>query len=372
MPKHLVSVVVVVVVIMVSAGAVLAAGPEWGGAWQNGPATTFGTGSWTRFDGAYYGPTGLVYFLGGRYGTNTDGSVWTYNPGTGTYADTGVDLLVPISNYTANVLTDGTGTGFYTIGGRTAAGTQTFVVQAYYPASNTAVQLPAADNYPGAVAPGGALSVVLNNKVYVAGGFDGTANSNQTWVFDPMAASGSRWTQLASANLATARSYIMGAVVDGLIYAIGGSYWDGVSALVNVATVEVLNPADAVPSWNDAAVADLPEVCSETRAWGFDTGSLYEDPSDNTSLSGTIISACGVWSTPVQSVYAYTVATNTWAAFPSLLTARRSVAGEFLPLVSAPALWLWGGYDATGVETNTVEYYSLFLTPVQLQSFSVE
>jgi len=181
-----------------------------------------------------------------------------------------------------------------------------------------------------------------------------------------MAASGSRWTQLTGATLTTGPL---------LHHGRGGRrphlrhrrlLLDG-AGLVSVATVEVLNPADAVPSWNDAAVADLPEVCSESRAWGFDTGSLYEDPSDNTSLSGTIISACGVWALPVASVYAYTAATNTWATFPALAIARRSQAAEFLPLAGAPALWLWGGYvdDGTGaaVETNTVEYYSLATGP---------
>jgi hypothetical protein len=76
----------------------------------------------------------------------------------------------------------------------------------------------------------------------------------------------------------------------------------------------------------------------------------------------------------VTSVYAYTVATNTWEVFPPLLTARRDTAGEFLPLASAPALWVWGGYDGVdvGTMTTSVEYYSLGLIPVELQSFTIE
>jgi hypothetical protein len=348
------------------------ASPKWAGSWTAGSPTGF---TLTRFDGAYYAATGLVYFLGGRMadGTTTDGSIWSYNPATNTYADSGVDMPVPISNYVVNPLQDATGIGFYTFCGRTAAGAQTFATQVFYPATGTTAQLTAADNYPGdgTHTCSAALNVVYNNKVYVAGGFNSTDNNVQTWVFDPMAAVGSKWTRLTGADLAQGRAYIMGAAVDGLIYAIGGAWWDG-TALQNVSTVEVLDPAAATPSWNDAAVADLPEVCSSSRAWGFDASSQYEDPTDSTPLASKIIAGCGVWSTANNHVYAYSVATNSWAAFPSLVAARRDCAAEFLPLASAPALWMWGGYDSTGVVFNATEFYSLGLVPVELQSFSIE
>jgi hypothetical protein len=362
-----------VIVVMVAATvAVAQAGDEqeWGGTWQNGPPTTFPQ-AFSRFDGAYYPATGLVYFLGGRLAdNNTDGSIWTFNPSTGVYTDTGIDMPVPISNYTINQLTDATGLGFYVFGGRDSAGVQTFGVQVYYPATNTTAQLPPADNYPGPIACGAGLNAVVDNKAYVAGGFDGVANAVQTWVFDPMAASGSRWTRLTNADLSQGLAYITTAVVDGKIYAIGGAYWDGVSALINVDTVLVLDPAAPTPTWTP--LASLPEVCSSSRAWGFDTGSLYVDPSDMTPLAGKIIAGCGFWSTAIQAVYAYTVATNTWEAFPPFLTARRDTAGEFLPISGEEALWVWGGYDGTSVNTTTSEYYSLGLIPVELQSFTIE
>ncbi len=291
-----------VIVMMVAATvAVAQAGDdqEWGGTWQNGPPTTFPQ-AFSRFDGGYYPATGLVYFLGGRLAdNNTDGSVWTFNPATGLYADLGFDMAVPISNYTINQLTDSLGLGFYVFGGRDSAGVQTFGVQVFYPATNAVMQLPAADNYPGPIACGAGLNAVVNNKAYIAGGFDGTANAVQTWVFDPMAASGSRWTRLTNADLPQGLAYITTAVVDGKIYAIGGAYWDGVSALINVDTVLVLDPAAPTPTWTP--LASLPEVCSSSRAWGFDTGSLYVDPSDMTPLAGKIIAGCGVWSTAIRT-----------------------------------------------------------------------
>ena len=368
------SVVRLAVIVMTVAAAVAVAqagdDAEWGGSWQNGPPTTFAQ-AFSRFDGAYYPGTGMVYFLGGRLAdNNTDGSIWTFNPSTGIYTDTGLDMPIPISNYTINQLTDATGLGFYVFGGRDSAGVQTFGVQVYYPATNTTAQLPPADNFPGPIACGAGLNAVVGNKAYVAGGFDGVANGVQTWVFDPMAASGSRWTRMTDADLSQGLAYINTAVVDGKIYAIGGAYWDGVSALINVTTAQVLDPAVPDAAWTP--IASLPEACSSSRAWGFDTGSLYVDPTDMTPLAGKIISGCGFWSTAIQAVYAYTVATNTWETFPPFITARRDMAGELLPIAGEEALWVWGGYDGTSVNTTTVEYYGLGLIPVELQSFTIE
>jgi hypothetical protein len=343
---------------------------DWGGTWASGPTTGFNL---TRLDGGYEPATGLVYFLGGRLDTNTLGNIWSFNPATNAFADTGAVMPTPISNYTVNVLQDATGTGLYVFCGRTAAGGQTLGVQVYYPGTNSVVQLPAADNFPGALTCTSALNVVVDNKVYVAGGLDTTVapyNAVQTWVFDPTAASGSRWTRLTNADLAQGLAYVNGAAVDGKVYAIGGAWFDG-SVLNNVTTVQVLDPAAATPSWT--ALAALPEQCSSSRAWGFDSSSLYEDPSDHTPMAGKIVSGCGFWSTENERVYSYTVATNSWQVFPSFQIIHRDMAGEFLPIAGAPALWIWGGRSGDDVTPSTTsEYYSLALVPVELQSFTVE
>jgi hypothetical protein len=370
--------VVVVTILMIGSLASAADAPDWAGTWQSGPATTFSQ-ALSRFDGAYDPVSGLVYFLGGRLAdNNTDGSVWSFNPATGIYADTGVDMPTPISNYTANVLTDSTGTGLYIFCGRTNAGGQTLGVQVYYPATNSVVQLPVADDFPGSLTCTSALNVVVGNKAYVAGGLDTAVspyNAAETWVFDPMAASGSRWTRLTAADLAQGRAYIMGAAVDGKVYAVGGSFYDPASTicgqqLCNVTTVQVLDPAAATPTWT--TLAALPEECSSSRAWGFDSTSLYQDPVDLTPLAGKIVTGCGWWPNALSSVYAYDVAGNAWGAFPSFITARRDQAGELLPLASDPAIWVWGGYDGTGANSTTVEFFPLRVVPVELQRFTVE
>ncbi len=75
-----------------------------------------------RSDTEFY--NGKMYMLGYRTdgaGT-TDGSVWVYDAALNTWSDTGVDMPVPVSNYTIAKLTDGTGVGLYIFGGRDSAG----------------------------------------------------------------------------------------------------------------------------------------------------------------------------------------------------------------------------------------------------------
>jgi len=355
--------------------------PDWGGAWQEGPATAF---QFWRFDGEYYPGTGKVYFLGGRLADGTtDGSVWSYDPATGAYADMGVDLPTPISNYDVNLLQDAAGAwGLFVFCGRTGAGGQNLAPQIYYPDANTAVQLGAEDNYPGTESTcSSALNAIWGNKVYLAGGFNATANTDETWIFDPTAAAGSRWTQLASALLSAPRAYIMSAVADGLIYAIGGNYYDASSTqcgaqLCNVNTVEVLDPSAAAPVWDDAAVADLPELCSEGRAWGFDSDSPYMDP-DGTSFAAKIVSTCGYWPDENNHVLVYDVGLNSWANFPYLITDRRDLAGAFLPETATgtgvPGLWVWGGRkDADTTVLQSSEFYSVTVAAAPDASFTAD
>jgi subtilisin family serine protease len=345
--------------------APLAPQPEWDGTWQYGPQTGF---QFTRFDGGYYPVDGMVYFMGGRLAdSTTDGSVWSFDPVAGTYADMGVDLVEPISNYKMNLLQDETGAwGFYTFCGRPEGGGVIKSVQVYYPDTNTAVQLDPADDFP-AEGCTSALNVVYDNKVYVAGGFDPLLtppNWDYTYVFDPTAAMGSKWTLIPSATLSTARGYIMGAVVDDLIYAIGGAWYDGTN-LINVTTVEVLDPNAATPVWDDGAAADLPEECSSSRAWGFDSDVPYVDP-DGTPFAGKIVSACGLWPTENNHVFVYDTALDFWEAFPYLNDARRDEAGEFLPPMGGlrdngmPGMWVWGGRQGSDANVLvTSEYYDV-------------
>jgi hypothetical protein len=333
--------------------------PEWGGHWFDGAVSDF---SFTRFDGGYFLPNNKVYFMGGRLADGTtNGRVWAMNLPAFTYTDKGIDLVTPVSNYTMNLLEDATGFGFYIFCGRNSVGTQVDSVQIYYPVTNTVVQLGPEDNYQGSGTCTAGLNVVYKNKVYIAGGLDSASspyNWGETWVFDPMAPIGSRWTAIHSAPLTRPRGYMTSALVDTKIYAIGGNYYDPTLAacgqeLCMVNTVEVLDLSQPAPSWNDAAAADLPELCSDGRAYGFDTTSQFKDI-DGTRLGGKIISTCGGWSIENERVYVYDTQRNTWNAFPSLNRTRRNQAAEFVPASYSGLglLGMWGGRNV--LDTNVL------------------
>jgi hypothetical protein len=336
--------------------ALLVAAPTPAGAqvWTTAPNTPF---AFTRFDAEYSLSTGRVYFLGGRLSStitpDTDGSVWSYDPISGAYADTGVDMSTPVSNYQIARIFDASGVeAFVLFGGRLTGGGVVTTVQAYYPATNV-VRLFPSDPLPIATSPGGVE--VVAGLAYVFGGFDAVAMSAATYIFDIDASDGSRWTD--GPAIGTASSYQGTAVVDGIIYAIGGATWDGVSLFARTA-VERLDTTQPVLAWDDAGVADLPLPCDEMRATGFDAASGYE-------LAGQIVVAgCGQWPTELAESLLYDVATDTWdqVGFPDLNLARRNHAGTFLPYGPGagglPGVWIWGGRqvdDATIL--TTPEYY---------------
>jgi hypothetical protein len=330
--------------------------------WTVAPDALF---SFTRFDGEYSPTTSLVYFLGGRLEDNsTDGSVWSYDPVTGTYTDTGVDMPVPISNYTIARVTDGSGNELFMIfGGRDNNGVVVNTVQGYNPVTNTTVDYTATDPYPELTSPGGVE--VVNNKAYSFGGFDAVVTTAACHVFDITAADGARWSSCPDLNLS--RSYIGTAVVDGVIYAMGGDTWDG-AALIAQTITEKLDTANPT-AWDDAGVADLPVACDEFRAFGFDTNSGYD-------VAGKVIAAgCGQWPNAIADSSSYDVATNTWdTTFADLNVIRRNHAGAFIPTIATatgtPGMWVWGGYDSTGgAVLATPEYFTVTeVTPACLYS----
>jgi hypothetical protein len=322
--------------------------------WQNGPDSPF---LFTRFDGEYSLETGLVYFLGGRLGDgSTSGEVWSFDPVTGNYADTGTAMVEPISNYEIARLVDGSGDEvLVTFGGRPAAGGVVNTVQGYYPGANSSTVF-ASDPYPVTTAPGGVA--VVNNKAYVFGGFDAAVVIPDTYIFDILAASGSRWTEGPPLNLA--RSYIATAVVDGFVYALGGDTWDG-TALYASTIAERLDTSNPV-AWDDASVADMPVACDENRAFGFDAAAPYG------SFAGKIVTAgCGQWSSEIAESMIYDTATDTWdQAFPDLNNARRNHAGVMVPAGygpnGQPGIWVFGGRQ--GSDSNilaTPEFYNLVI-----------
>ena len=303
------------------------------------PAETAGLSAqladFTRFDAEFFPGTDLVYVLGGRVGETTDGTIYQFDPVTGDCSATGAVMPVPISNYTANLVSDGDADLLCTFGGRPLAGGTTTEVQCYDPVVNAASVVGSLPPQYSTWLPG--AQVVVDNKVYVFGGFDPLATPSMTGVtfeYDPVAET---WTQLG--DLGLARSYIMAATVDGLIYAFGGVTFDGTSLHAN-AISELLDPA--IGEWDDGALADLPGALAEGRSFGFDSASPFE-------FAGEIILAGGgQWPAETADVILYDVSSDTYdTPFPDLIDARRNHAAAFVGGLEssegAPGMWVLGG-----------------------------
>ncbi len=356
-------------IVSVLAVAVLLAGIAPGQAWIVGPPSPF---SYLRFDAEYFPGTAKVYFLGGRVGTSTTRpDIYSYTPATGTYAAVGRAMPRAVSNYDICLLRDnhdlpnGDTFGLYIVGGRfDAAPNYWDTLQVYYPVSNTAMIVPT-DPFPGRA--GGQItvamsSIVYNNHIYTMGGFSQVSNamSREVWCFDPLGTPGARWSRLADMPLP--RAYPILAIVDSFLFACGGDTWNASgSSLIAKAEVFRLNLADTAAGWT--TVASMPGINGEARGFGFDSNSPCE-------FAGKIIIAGrGTWSSESAHCYIYTVATNSWASFPSLNQRRRNHAGVFIPAeaggTGVPGMWVFGGRQNADTNALTVsEYYPVTMTGI--------
>jgi N-acetylneuraminic acid mutarotase len=180
--------------------------------------------------------------------------------------------------------------------------------------------------------------VVAGNKAYAFGGFSATALSAETWIYDPMAPAGTRWTQ--GPDLSMARAYIASAVlVNRFIFAIGGDDWDGTS-LIPQPIVERLDTQNLGAGW--IQVADLPPAssgiagCDENRAFGI--GKYI------------VVAGCGQWNAvPSELVdcFQYDALADTWTTYPSLNEARRNHAGALVRRGTHTAFYVLGGRQET-------------------------
>ncbi|NXM36138.1 KLH18 protein, partial [Oxyruncus cristatus] len=162
--------------------------------------------------------------------------------------------------------------------------------------------------------------------IYAVGGLNSAGDSlNVVEVFDPIA---NRWEKCQP--MTTARSRVGVAVVNGLLYAIGG--YDG---QLRLSTVEVYNP--------------------ETDSW-----SKVESMNSKRSAMGTVvldgqIYVCGGYdgNSSLNSVESYSPETNKWTAVTPM-SSNRSAAGV---TVFEGRIYVSGGHDGLQI-FNSVEYYN--------------
>jgi len=178
----------------------------------------------------------------------------------------------------------------------------------------------------GMVLPGG--FTVLNNKLYILGGFDTVTNggqgTNQIWEFTPP----TTWVQKSSV-LPVPLGYIPTTTIGSLIYTGGGS--DITAGLLTDTTNSfVYDPvANTI-----GTIASIPRATGETRALNFN-GRMVVMGGGRTAPN------------PSNEVDVYNPGTNTWAVntpVPAFVTARRNFPTD---TDGTTRIWLVGGYAPT-------------------------
>jgi len=311
-----------------------------GCSWSPGPALP---SVGVRLVGVYFPANGKFYAMGGR-ASDAAGSEFThpfeYDPGTNswttksaTYPDTHTN------NMACGVLTDAGTPYIYCVGGSQVTVVGTFDrVFRYNPVTDviSAVAAP----WPGGlgmVLPGG--FTVLNNKLYILGGFDtitgGGQGTSQIWEFTPP----TTWVQKPTV-LPVPLGYIPTTTIGSLIYTGGGSNITA-GVLTDTTNSFVYNPgANTI-----GPIAPIPRATGETRALNFN-GKMLVMGGGRTAPN------------PSNEVDAYTPGTNTWAVnspVPAFNTARRNFPTD---TNGTDHIWLAGGYDSTGLPTASMEIFA--------------
>ncbi|HET6546399.1 MAG TPA: hypothetical protein VFG55_06610 [Rhodanobacteraceae bacterium] len=304
-------------------------------------------GSWTtradfpspvvRTWGVFFPGNGNFYLMGGRISDDVGSDLMqvneydpildTWTTKAGTFSDNQVNNMV------GGVLEIDGASAIVTLGGSAAGGTTaTSEVRAYDPIADVMTTL-ASDPWPGnsdgTTLPGGAA--VLDNKLYVFGGFDiGIGMVDTIYRFDPAAAAGSRWT-LMTATLPTPLGYVPVAASGSFIYVMGGSIFNTDATLSDSTDASQYDPvADTI-----TALAALPRATGETRAVAQTDGTIW------------VLGGGRVAPNPSNEVDVYTPGSDSWSLGPAFTAARRNFGADVDPATGR--IWATGGYDVDGL-----------------------
>ncbi len=324
-----------------------------GGGWAAGPSMPSplvrGVGVW------YTNGLNRFYVMGGRSSDSAGSDLQNpryYDPASNTWtSDNAASFADNQVNNMACASLMGPGVPWpriYCVGGSAAgATTATSAVRMYDPNTHTITALSSDDwPAPASTLPGG--FAVVNNKLYILGGFTiNVSMSRQIWQFDPNASAGSRWTLKTAlvpdpGSGSNGLGYIPTTAVGNYIYTGGGSMW----AAGTVADTQIAfryDPTNDVV--DDNAVPDLPSPGSaETRAltmngkvWLMGGGRTAPNPSAEVKQFDPANPGAG------------------WTIVTSFATARRNFPVDVNP--ASGKIYLAGGYGPT-TATDSMEIYT--------------
>jgi N-acetylneuraminic acid mutarotase len=288
-------------------------------------------------------PAGAVvgdrfFVVGGEEtGGARTGYVQEYDPVANTWDSTNALMPTPLSNLCAAVI----GTDIYVPGGWNGTVALT-TLQIYHTTTDT-WETVATDPLPMGLS--GPACTTYGGKVYVFGGTDGVNYLNGTYVYDPAAAAGSRWT--TGAVVPTIAAYGDAVAAGGYLYYAGMRN----SAIADLANVYRYDPV--ADSWT--AMPSLTTARGGAGVW------TYE---------GLLAVGGGGWTSYLTSVEEYDLSTGTggtWTAGNSLVSGRRTFASaqdDVNGVLYAGAGW--AGAYLTSAESSD------FVVPVELVSFAVD
>lgn len=282
-----------------------------------------------RMVGVYFPTNGKFYAMGGRAFDGGGGEFTNpmeYDPANNSWSFK--SAAYPdnqVNNMGCGVITDGGTPYIYCVGGSESAGsTVTGRVFRYNPVTDTistvSARWPSGDQN---ILPGG--FTVLNNKLYILGGFNvNVGMDDKIWEFTPPGT----WVQ-KSTSLPQQLGYIPTATIGSKIYTGGGSLWDG-TTLQDSNFSFVYDPA-ANTLGN---IAPIPRATGETRGLNFNGQMLV--------MGGGRVSP-----NPSNEVDVYDPGSNSWStSIPAFNNGRRNFPTD---TDGTGAIWLSGGYDVDGV-----------------------
>ena len=198
--------------------------PDISGTWATASSKGFGPRAW--FTSSVV--NGKIYVIGGANDSATLGTLQVFNPSTNTWS-----TPATTGSFTSRfALASSTLNGkIYVLGGSTIDEKpehMTNALEVFNPSTNTW----STPTTTGTFTPRNILSsVVLNNKIYALGGFNGKDDLNTLEIFDP---STNTWSTPVTTGTFKARGAFAAQAVKGKIYVMGG--------FSNSGTVQVFDP----------------------------------------------------------------------------------------------------------------------------------
>lgn len=274
-------------------------------------------------------------------------AVYAIDTASHSSSDTGVALNGARFYHAAACLDDHGREKIYFIGGLNGTGNIANSVEVFDPVDKT-VSVLTADPLPAAIDGIPGSYAVCGNKLYIIGQarFNAPYQTGNTWVFDPMAPDGSRWTTL-EAELNEPRFFAGTAVIGDLIYLIGGITQVTENDIVPHSVVSVLDTSAGTPVWQDDVVSPMPGPMFFNAAVAIPDGA-------NVERAGQILTCGGYNGEFENGAFWYDPAVDAWSDARPMQKMRLLTRHlHLVPKPRGPSVWVVGGhYDGVYADTE--------------------